>query len=120
MYGYKYILRYYSWNSIFTLLTTLKVLIFESTIFNHVLLILATQTCSLPQTRQMDQSFPNSIRDQLLRNEVASTLGVKLVRFVELLMMAKTAGFNGILTDMEHSSSDLDTTLHDGIAPIIM
>jgi hypothetical protein len=120
MYGYKYILRYYPWNSIFTLLTTLKVSTFKPTRFNHELLILATQTCSLPQTRQMDQSFPNSIRDQLLRNEVASTLGVKLVRSVELPMMAKTAGFNGILTDMEHSSSDLDTTLHDGIAPIIM
>ena len=97
-----------------------QVLAFGSTRFNHELLILATQTCGVPQTRQMDQSFPNSIRDQLLRNEVASTLGVKLVRTVELLMMAKTAGFNGILTDMEHSSSDLDTTLHDGIAPIIM
>ena len=97
-----------------------QVLAFGSTRFNHELLILATQTCGVPQTRQMDQSFPNSIRDQLLRNEVASTLGVKLVRTVELLMMAKTAGFNGILTDMEHSSHDLDTTLHDGIAPIIM
>jgi 2-keto-3-deoxy-L-rhamnonate aldolase RhmA len=70
--------------------------------------------------------LPNSIRDKLLRNEVASTLSVKLVRSVELPMMAKTAGFDGILIDMEHSSFDLDTTgqlciaaLYAGIAPIV-
>lgn len=68
----------------------------------------------------------NSIREKLLRNEIASTLSVKLVRSVELPMMAKTAGFDGILIDMEHSSFDLDTTgqiciaaLYAGIAPIV-
>lgn len=52
----------------------------------------------------------NSIREKLLRDEVAYTLSVKLVRSVELPMMAKTAGFDGILIDMEHSSFDFDTT----------
>lgn len=52
----------------------------------------------------------NSIREKLLKDEVAYTLSVKLVRSVELPMMAKTAGFDGILIDMEHSSFDLDTT----------
>lgn len=71
-------------------------------------------------------TLPNSIREKLVRNEVASTLSVKLVRSVELPMMAKTAGFDGILIDMEHSSFDLDTTgqiciaaLYAGIAPIV-
>lgn len=71
-------------------------------------------------------TLPNTIREKLLRNEVASTLSVKLVRSVELPMMAKTAGFDGILIDMEHSSFDLDTTgqlciaaLYAGIAPIV-
>ncbi|KAF7191166.1 4-hydroxy-2-oxo-heptane-1,7-dioate aldolase [Pseudocercospora fuligena] len=71
-------------------------------------------------------SLPNSLREKMLRNEVASTLSVKLVRSVELPMMAKTAGFDGILVDMEHSSFDLDTTgqlcmaaLYAGIAPIV-
>jgi 2-keto-3-deoxy-L-rhamnonate aldolase RhmA len=57
---------------------------------------------------------------------VACTLSIKLVWSVELPMMAKTAGFDGILIDMEHSSFDLDTTgqlciaaLYAGIAPIV-
>jgi 2-keto-3-deoxy-L-rhamnonate aldolase RhmA len=68
----------------------------------------------------------NSMREKLLRDEVAYTLSVKLVRSVELPMMAKTAGFDGILIDMEHSSFDMDTTgqlcmaaLYAGIAPIV-
>ncbi|KAK4502314.1 hypothetical protein PRZ48_005739 [Zasmidium cellare] len=68
----------------------------------------------------------NSIREKLLRNEVASTLSIKLARTVEIVGIAKTAGFDGILIDMEHSSFDLDTTsqlctaaLYAGIAPIV-
>lgn len=68
----------------------------------------------------------NSIREKLLRDEVAYTLSIKLVRSVEIPMMAKTAGFDGILIDMEHSSFDLDTTgqlciaaLYAGIAPTV-
>lgn len=71
-------------------------------------------------------TLANSLREKLLRDEVASTLSVKLVRSVELPMMAKTAGFDGILIDMEHSSFDLDTTgqlciaaLYAGITPIV-
>ena len=68
----------------------------------------------------------NTILDKIRRDEVAYTLSVKLVRSVELPMMAKTAGFDGILIDMEHSSFDLDTTgqiciaaLYAGISPIV-
>ncbi|CZT19049.1 related to 2,4-dihydroxyhept-2-ene-1,7-dioic acid aldolase [Ramularia collo-cygni] len=71
-------------------------------------------------------TISNSLLDKLERNEVASTLSVKLVRSVELPMIAKTAGFDGILIDMEHSSFDLDTTgqlclaaLYAGITPIV-
>jgi 2-keto-3-deoxy-L-rhamnonate aldolase RhmA len=71
-------------------------------------------------------TLANSLREKMLRDEVAYTLSVKLVRSVELPMMVKTAGFDGILIDMEHSSFDLDTTsqiciaaLYAGIAPIV-
>lgn len=57
-----------------------------------------------------DLAIANSMREKLLRDEVAYTLSVKLVRSVELPMMAKTAGFDGVLIDMEHSQFDLDTT----------
>jgi hypothetical protein len=46
----------------------------------------------------------------MLRNEVVYTLSVRLVRTVELSMMATTAEFDGILIDMKHSTADLDTT----------
>ena len=66
------------------------------------------------------------MREKLLRGEVASTLSIKLVKSVEIAGMAKTAGYDGILIDMEHSSFDLETTsqlciaaLYAGISPIV-
>lgn len=71
-------------------------------------------------------TLANSVRERLPRNEVPYTLSVKLIRSVELPTTAKTAGFDGILIDMEHSSFGLDTTgqlctaaLYAGIAPIV-
>lgn len=63
-----------------------------------------------PISAMSEVTLYNSLREKLLKDEVAYTLSVKLVRSVELPMMAKTAGFDGILIDMEHSSFDLDTT----------
>ena len=63
-----------------------------------------------PHSKMSEVTLYNSMREKLLKDEVAYTLSVKLVRSVELPMMAKTAGFDGILIDMEHSSFDLDTT----------
>ncbi|KAK7415958.1 hypothetical protein QQX98_005531 [Neonectria punicea] len=74
----------------------------------------------------MAVSIPHSMRAKLLRNEVASTLSARLIKSVEITGMAKTAGFDGILVDMEHSSFDLETTsqlciaaLYVGISPIV-
>ncbi|VUC29409.1 unnamed protein product [Clonostachys rosea] len=74
----------------------------------------------------MSLTLTNTIKDKLVRNEVAYTLSVKLVRSVEIAGIAKSAGFDGLLIDMEHSSFDLDTTgqiciaaLYAGIAPIV-
>jgi 2-keto-3-deoxy-L-rhamnonate aldolase RhmA len=74
----------------------------------------------------MTDSIPNSFREKIQRGEVAYTLSVKMVRTNEIAMMAKTAGYDGILVDMEHSSFDLDTTsqlciaaLFVGITPIV-
>jgi len=65
---------------------------------------------SITPANMAELTLHNSIREKMLRDEVAYTLSVKLVRSVELPMMAKTAGFDGILIDMEHSTFDLDTT----------
>ena len=76
--------------------------------------------------KMSEVTIANSMREKMLRDEVAYTLSVKLVRSVELPGMAKTAGFDGILIDMEHSAFDLDTTsqlciaaLYAGITPIV-
>jgi 2-keto-3-deoxy-L-rhamnonate aldolase RhmA len=74
----------------------------------------------------MGLTLTNSIREKLLRDEVAFACSIKSVRSVQIHMMAKTFGFDGIFIDMEHSSFDLDTTsqiciaaLYAGIAPIV-
>ncbi|EON68818.1 hypothetical protein W97_08076 [Coniosporium apollinis CBS 100218] len=74
----------------------------------------------------MAVAIGSSMKEKLLRDEVAYTLSIKLVRSVEIPMMAKTAGYDGILIDMEHSSFDLDTAsqiciaaLYAGITPIV-
>lgn len=74
----------------------------------------------------MAASIPHSMLEKLTRNEIAYTLSIKLVKSVEIPGMAKTAGYDGILVDMEHSSFDLETTsqlciaaLYAGISPIV-
>lgn len=74
----------------------------------------------------MAATLQNNMREKMLRGEIAYTLSVKMVRTVEIPMIAKTAGFDGILIDMEHSTFDLDTTsqlciaaLYAGITPIV-
>lgn len=71
-------------------------------------------------------AIPNSMKERMERGEVASLLTVKLVKSVEIVGMAKAAGFDGILIDMEHSPLELETTsqlcnaaLYAGIAAIV-
>lgn len=68
----------------------------------------------------------NTMRDKMLRGLVASTLTVRLVRTIEIVSVAKSAGYDGLFIDMEHSTLDLDTTgqlcqaaLLAGITPIV-
>ncbi|EXK33482.1 hypothetical protein FOCG_13262 [Fusarium oxysporum f. sp. radicis-lycopersici 26381] len=74
----------------------------------------------------MAAPIPHPMREKLLRDEVAYTMSIKLVKSIEIAGMAKTAGYDGILVDMEHSSFDLETTnqlcvaaLYAGISPIV-
>lgn len=89
-------------------------------------LLASTTAVAVTKSTTSELHIPNSFREKLMRDEVAYTLSVKLVRSVELPMMAKSSGFDGILIDMEHSSFDLDTTsqlciaaLYAGITPIV-
>src|ERR1700732_4516986 len=68
----------------------------------------------------------NHVKDKLERGEVAASMTVRLVRGVEIARIAKTAGFDSLYVDMEHSSFSLDTTgqiciaaLEAGITPFV-
>jgi len=68
----------------------------------------------------------NSVKDKLARGEVVASMTVRLVRGVEIASIAKTAGFDTLYVDVEHSSFSLETTsqiciaaLGVGIAPFV-
>jgi 2-keto-3-deoxy-L-rhamnonate aldolase RhmA len=74
----------------------------------------------------MSVSVQNSLKDKLARGEVASSMTVRLTRSVEIAQLAKTAGFDSLYIDLEHSSLSLETTsqicvaaLGCGIAPLV-
>jgi 2-keto-3-deoxy-L-rhamnonate aldolase RhmA len=74
----------------------------------------------------MTETVHNSLKERLARGEVASSMTVRLSRSVEIAQLAKTAGFDSLYVDLEHSSLSLETTsqiccaaLTCGIAPLV-
>jgi 4-hydroxy-2-oxoheptanedioate aldolase len=68
----------------------------------------------------------NSLKERLARGEVGSSMTVRLTRSAEIAQLAKTAGFDSVYVDLEHSSLSLETTsqiccaaLACGIAPLV-
>jgi 2-keto-3-deoxy-L-rhamnonate aldolase RhmA len=68
----------------------------------------------------------NHVREKLDRGEVAASMTVRLVRGIEIARIAKTAGFDGLYVDMEHSSFSFETTsqicmaaLEAGVTPFV-
>jgi 2-keto-3-deoxy-L-rhamnonate aldolase RhmA len=68
----------------------------------------------------------NSLRDKLARDEVAASMIVRLCRTVEIVRIAKTAGFDSLYVDLEHNAFSLDTAsqlcmaaLEAGIAALV-
>jgi 4-hydroxy-2-oxoheptanedioate aldolase len=52
----------------------------------------------------------NLVKEKLKRDEVVASMTIRLVRGVEIAQLAKTAGFDMIYIDIEHSSFTLDAT----------
>ena len=74
----------------------------------------------------MTDILRNPVKDKLVRGEVVASMTVRLVRNVEIAQIAKTAGFDTLYVDVEHSSFSLETTsqiciaaLAVGIAPFV-
>jgi 4-hydroxy-2-oxoheptanedioate aldolase len=68
----------------------------------------------------------NNVKEKLARDEVVASMTVRLVRSVEIARIARTAGFDSLYIDLEHSSFSLDTTgqiclaaLEVGVAPFV-
>jgi 2-keto-3-deoxy-L-rhamnonate aldolase RhmA len=52
----------------------------------------------------------NPLKDKLARGELAASMTVRLVSSVEIVRVAKTAGFDAIYIDLEHSAFSIETT----------
>ena len=68
----------------------------------------------------------NVVKEKLARNEVVASMTIRLTRGVEIARLAKTAGFDMIYIDLEHSTMTLDATgqiclaaLSAGVAPMV-
>ena len=68
----------------------------------------------------------NHVKEKLARGEVVASMTVRLVRGIEIARIAKSAGFDSIYVDMEHSSFSLETmgqiciaALEVGITPFV-
>src|ERR1700692_4999825 len=68
----------------------------------------------------------NHVKEKLARGEVVASMTVRLVRGVEIARIAKTAGFDSLYVDMEHSSFSLETAsqiciaaLEVGVTPLV-
>jgi 4-hydroxy-2-oxoheptanedioate aldolase len=68
----------------------------------------------------------NIVKEKLARNEVVASMTIRLTRGIEIARMAKTAGFDMIYIDLEHSTMTLDITgqiclaaLSVGVAPMV-
>jgi len=68
----------------------------------------------------------NVVKDKLARDEVVASMTIRLVRGVEIARLARTAGFDMIYVDLEHSTLTLEATgqicqaaLSAGIAPMV-
>src|SRR4029077_10995399 len=68
----------------------------------------------------------NVVKDKLARNEGVASITIRLVRGVEIARMAKTAGFDMIYIDLEHSTLTLESTgqicqaaISAGVTPMV-
>src|SRR5256885_7718947 len=59
---------------------------------------------------QVREVVRNSVKDKLARGEVVASMAVRLVPGVEIVRIAKTAGFDSIYIDLEHSAFSIETT----------
>ena len=77
-------------------------------------------------TTKANDILRNHLKEKLTRGEVAASMTVRLVHGIEIARIAKTAGFDSLYVDMEHSSFSFETTsqicmaaLQVGVTPLV-
>ena len=75
---------------------------------------------------QISDILRNNVKEKLARDEVVASMTVRLVRNVEIARIARTAGFDTLYIDLEHSSFSIETcgqiciaAMEAGIAPFV-
>lgn len=75
---------------------------------------------------QISEILRNNVKEKLARDEVVASMTVRLVRNVEIARIARTAGFDTLYVDLEHSSFSLEScsqvciaAMEAGIAPFV-
>jgi 4-hydroxy-2-oxoheptanedioate aldolase len=75
---------------------------------------------------KIDDILRNHAKEKLARGELVASMTVRLVAGIEIARIAKTAGFDSLYVDMEHSRFSLETTgqicmaaLAAGITPLV-
>jgi 4-hydroxy-2-oxoheptanedioate aldolase len=75
---------------------------------------------------QIRDILRNNVKEKLARDEVVASMTVRLIRSIEIARIAKTAGFDSLYVDLEHSSMSIDTcgqiciaAMEAGIAPFV-
>src|ERR1700730_8666776 len=81
---------------------------------------------SATMSAKISDVLRNHVKEKLARGEVVASMTVRLIRGVEIARIAKTAGFDSLYVDMEHSSFSLETmgqicmaALEVGITPFV-
>ncbi len=59
---------------------------------------------------ELKELVRNPFKEKLARGEIVSSMTIRLVRTGEIALIAKTAGFDAVYVDMEHSSFDFEQT----------
>jgi 2-keto-3-deoxy-L-rhamnonate aldolase RhmA len=75
---------------------------------------------------QISDILRNNVKTKLARDEVVASMTVRLIRSIEIARIARTAGFDTLYVDLEHSSFSLETcgqicmaAVEAGIAPFV-
>jgi 2-keto-3-deoxy-L-rhamnonate aldolase RhmA len=81
---------------------------------------------SAKESVKISEILRNHVKEKLARDEVVASMTVRLVHGVEIARIAKTAGFDSLYVDMEHSSFSLESmsqvciaALEAGITPFV-